>query len=200
MVSDRAAGAFRGGPNRSQTCVPCREPWQRGNRPITLPVTEKGLEAVGDCSPRQRPSQVILLIFWWKLCERGGCLRKETTPLKTLFPLGCSVSFPSSSPSPSPLEPSKATMVLLVTSDNEQFVVDKEVAERSVLIKNMLEGKSTVPRGPSISYLTIPLTPRRRGERPTNPIAQRLFVCAEKSLSSSRRPCLSTCRLIALIA
>lgn len=32
------------------------------------------------------------------------------------------------------------TMVLLVTSDNEQFVVDKEVAERSVLIKNMLEG------------------------------------------------------------
>ena len=33
-------------------------------------------------------------------------------------------------------------MVLLVTSDNEQFVVDKEVAERSVLIKNMLEGSS----------------------------------------------------------
>ena len=33
-----------------------------------------------------------------------------------------------------------STMVLLVTSDNEQFVVDKEVAERSVLIKNMLEG------------------------------------------------------------
>jgi hypothetical protein len=32
-------------------------------------------------------------------------------------------------------------MVLLVTSDNEQFVVDKEVSERSVLIKNMLEGK-----------------------------------------------------------
>ena len=31
-------------------------------------------------------------------------------------------------------------MVLLVTSDNEQFVVDREVAERSVLIKNMLEG------------------------------------------------------------
>ena len=31
-------------------------------------------------------------------------------------------------------------MVLLVTSDNEQFTVDKDVAERSVLIKNMLEG------------------------------------------------------------
>ncbi|KAF9777199.1 S-phase kinase-associated protein 1A-like protein [Thelephora terrestris] len=30
-------------------------------------------------------------------------------------------------------------MVLLITSDNEQFVVDKEAAERSVLIKNMLE-------------------------------------------------------------
>lgn len=37
-------------------------------------------------------------------------------------------------------------MVLLVTSDNEQFVVDKEVAERSVLIKNMLEGMSCSPR------------------------------------------------------
>ena len=31
-------------------------------------------------------------------------------------------------------------MVLLVTSDNEQFIVEKDVAERSVLIKNMLEG------------------------------------------------------------
>ena len=37
------------------------------------------------------------------------------------------------------------TMVLLVTSDNEQFVVDKEVAERSVLIKNMLEGAHHTP-------------------------------------------------------
>ncbi|KAH9005109.1 S-phase kinase-associated protein 1A-like protein [Lactarius hatsudake] len=38
-------------------------------------------------------------------------------------------------------------MVLLVTSDNEQFVVDKDVAERSVLIKNMLEdvGESDQP-------------------------------------------------------
>lgn len=31
--------------------------------------------------------------------------------------------------------------VTLVSSDAEQFKVDKEVAERSVLIKNMLEGK-----------------------------------------------------------
>jgi hypothetical protein len=33
-------------------------------------------------------------------------------------------------------------MVLLVTSDNEQFTADKDVVERSVLIKNMLEGSS----------------------------------------------------------
>jgi hypothetical protein len=46
-------------------------------------------------------------------------------------------SLPSSS-----LPPSKHIMVLLVTSDNEQFVVEKDVAERSVLIKNMLEGNS----------------------------------------------------------
>ena len=44
-------------------------------------------------------------------------------------------------------------MVLLVTSDNEQFVVEKDVAERSVLIKNMLEGDSFTP------YLT-PKTPQ----------------------------------------
>jgi Skp1 family, tetramerisation domain len=42
-------------------------------------------------------------------------------------------------------------MVLLVTSDNEQFVVEKDVAERSVLIKNMLEGNSYFP-----VYLTRP--------------------------------------------
>ncbi|KAF8634083.1 hypothetical protein AX15_001085 [Amanita polypyramis BW_CC] len=30
-------------------------------------------------------------------------------------------------------------MVVLLTSDNEQFTADKEVVERSVLIKNMLE-------------------------------------------------------------
>jgi hypothetical protein len=31
-------------------------------------------------------------------------------------------------------------MVRLVTSDDVEFVVEKEVVERSVLIKNMLEG------------------------------------------------------------
>ena len=39
-------------------------------------------------------------------------------------------------------------MVLLVTSDNEQFVVEKDVAERSVLIKNMLEGEYRRPIKP----------------------------------------------------
>lgn len=37
-------------------------------------------------------------------------------------------------------------MVLLVTSDNEQFNADKDVVERSVLIKNMLEGMSLLCR------------------------------------------------------
>jgi S-phase kinase-associated protein 1 len=35
-----------------------------------------------------------------------------------------------------------ATQVNLMTSDNQQFTVDKAVAQRSVLIKNMLEGES----------------------------------------------------------
>ena len=48
-----------------------------------------------------------------------------------------------SSLSSSSLSPSNLIMVLLVTSDNEQFVVEKDVAERSVLIKNMLEGNSS---------------------------------------------------------
>jgi len=39
-------------------------------------------------------------------------------------------------------------MVLLVSSDSEQFVVDKDVAERSALIKKMLEGKNTAPHSP----------------------------------------------------
>lgn len=32
-------------------------------------------------------------------------------------------------------------MVSLTTSDNEQFTVDRDVAERSILIRQMLEGK-----------------------------------------------------------
>ena len=41
-------------------------------------------------------------------------------------------------------------MVLLVTSDNEQFHAEKEVVERSVLIKNMLEGE------PPLLIITAP--------------------------------------------
>ena len=43
-------------------------------------------------------------------------------------------------------------MVLLVTSDNEQFHADKEVVERSVLIKNMLEGVLHATFVLSLSY------------------------------------------------
>lgn len=38
-------------------------------------------------------------------------------------------------------------MVVLTTSDNEQFTVDRDVAERSVLIKQMIEdiGENDMP-------------------------------------------------------
>lgn len=39
-------------------------------------------------------------------------------------------------------------MVILVTSDGEQFVVDKDVAEYSILIKKMLEGENAAPHCP----------------------------------------------------
>ncbi|KAF9645288.1 E3 ubiquitin ligase SCF complex, Skp subunit [Thelephora ganbajun] len=45
-------------------------------------------------------------------------------------------------------------MVLLISSDNEQFAVDKEVVERSILVKKMLEdaGESDQPlRLPQVS-------------------------------------------------
>ena len=48
--------------------------------------------------------------------------------------------YPSSTTAPLSYLQLLPTMVVLATSDHEQFVVDKEVAERSVLIKNMLEG------------------------------------------------------------
>jgi S-phase kinase-associated protein 1 len=43
-------------------------------------------------------------------------------------------------------------MVSLTTSDNEQFTVDRDVAERSVLIKQMLEGESKPQGTIAISY------------------------------------------------
>jgi hypothetical protein len=73
--------------------------------------------------------------------------------------LACYLSFIGESPlSSSSPPPSKHIMVLLVTSDNEQFVVEKDVAERSVLIKNMLEGNSftlyLTPKTPPHDFYT----------------------------------------------
>lgn len=51
-------------------------------------------------------------------------------------------------------------MVLIVTSDNEQFTVEKEVVERSVLIKNMLEGGAKTSFPQSFPYLTLHLLRR----------------------------------------
>ena len=62
-------------------------------------------------------------------------------------------------------------MVLLVTSDNKQFVVDKDVAERSALIKKMLEGKNATPNSPATLYLTTLFTSRCWRERPTSSLA-----------------------------
>lgn len=41
-----------------------------------------------------------------------------------------------------PYEHHTLAMVLLVSSDNEQFHVDRDVVERFALIKNMLDGQS----------------------------------------------------------
>lgn len=68
-------------------------------------------------------------------------------------------------------------MVVLITSDNEQFVVDKEVAERSVFIKNTLEFRSGFLASHVSSYLT---TCRRWRNRPTCSLASSLFFCVEK--------------------
>ena len=53
-------------------------------------------------------------------------------------------------------------MVLLVTSDNEQFNADKDVVERSVLIKNMLEGECRLlPCGWTSSSTALSLSASR---------------------------------------
>jgi hypothetical protein len=72
-------------------------------------------------------------------------------------------------------------MVLLITSDHEQFVVDKEVAERSVVIKNMLEGPCTVVRCGVIAALkrVLPLC-RSRRERPADPVTRCVLERAEE--------------------
>jgi len=69
-------------------------------------------------------------------------------------------------------------MVLLVTSDNEKFQVDKQVAERSILIKNMLEGmsRSLLERVLHISVRFY----RRRWIWPANPTTERKLKCDEE--------------------
>ena len=201
MVSNRATRAFRGSPDRSQTYAPRVS---RRNKEQTSHPTREGERARGrgrlQPSPEAKPSH-FLLIFWWS-CAKGEDAYVKRQPLKTLFPPSHSPFLPlfsSISISISPRQPSRTTMVLLVTSDNEQFVVDKEVAERSVLIKNMLEGERA-PRCLCHPISDSLISRRCRRERPAHPIAECFFVCAEKSLSSSRRPRRSACPLIASIA
>ena len=71
-------------------------------------------------------------------------------------------------------------MVRLVTSDNEEFNADKDVVERSVLIKNMLEGESQVLLCGRVLQRPSFLSLRCRWIRPTYPFAQCLFKCIEK--------------------
>lgn len=78
-------------------------------------------------------------------------------------------------------------MVLLVTSDNEQFVVEKDVAERSVLIKNMLEGNSfyaLLLRHPNARLLY-----RCRRKRPADTATQCLIERFEKGKHFRLRGC-----------
>jgi hypothetical protein len=63
-------------------------------------------------------------------------------------------------------------MVLLVTSDNVQFQVDKEVVERSVLIKNMLEGVPLKSLPPHRSNLILF---RRWRDRSIYPFGERFL-------------------------
>lgn len=77
--------------------------------------------------------------------------------------------------------------VLLVTSDNEQFRVEKAVAQRSVLIKNMLEGTWRLcfylqRRDTHLLYLI-----RRRRVRPPNSTAQRDRPSVEEGAPDSAK-------------
>lgn len=68
--------------------------------------------------------------------------RRHHIPFRTLEP----------DRNPPSLQSCTTTMVSLTTSDNEQFTVDRDVAERSVLIKQMLEGESKPQGTIAISY------------------------------------------------
>ena len=60
-------------------------------------------------------------------------------------------------------------MVLLVTSDNEQFNTEKEIVERSVLIKNMLEGAQNRPPRVRLSSLAHVLPVVQMSEKAISP-------------------------------
>ena len=80
-------------------------------------------------------------------------------------------------------------MVLLVTSDNEQFNADKDVVERSVLIKNMLEGECRLlPCGWTSSSTALSLSASRCWWiRSAYPSAQRFVKCVEEGKVSHYR-------------
>ena len=76
-------------------------------------------------------------------------------------------------------------MVLLVTSDNEQFVTDRDIVERSVLIKNMLEGTYLHSLSSPVSEkqnesLIIPPFYRRRRVRSAHSFAKRVVQRSEE--------------------
>ena len=84
-------------------------------------------------------------------------------------------------------------MVSLTTSDNEQFTVDRDVAERSVLIKQMLEGTILTDlasctllhhRLVSDFDVSLSLSPHYRHwrHRPAYSSSQRFFQCAQEGM------------------
>ena len=83
---------------------------------------------------------------WNQAKDIVGCQKRTVTPLPLC---GCLHNERSIGESHLLLTTQSFThqveMVLLVTSDNEQFQAEKEVVERSVLIKNMLEGNAPTP-------------------------------------------------------
>ena len=77
-------------------------------------------------------------------------------------------------------------MVLLVTSDNEQFTTERDIVERSVLIKNMLEGRYLWC---SESYVNLTFCIHRCWWIwSTNSPSQCLFQRAEESVSLFSSP------------
>lgn len=73
-----------------------------------------------------------------------------------------------------PLNSQMPSQIKLTTSDNEEFCVDRDVAERSVLIKNMLEGNCYIHANPRLlsPLLGFALTFRCWRERTPHPASQ----------------------------